>query len=300
MTTIPLFSVIIPTYNRAERLRITLESLSKQIFKNFEVLVCDDGSTDQTKDIVSSFKDKLDLTYIWEENWGGPARPRNNGIKVAKGEWICFLDSDDWWYPEKLEKCLPYLDHNDLIYHDLEIHDTNHKIIGKLESRDLSKDAFNDLLLNGNFISNSSVIVRKRILIELGGITENRSFIAIEDFDLWLKIAYKGYKFFWLSCTLGGYLMHNENLTSNHLIVIEKERTLLNSYENTLDRKTFKKIWTRYSYSWGRRILLSNSKIGESKVFFHEGIKSPNLMIKVKSIISLINIYFREQNRIGS
>ena len=293
MKTIPLFSVVIPTYNRADRLTIALKSLSKQTFKNFEVLICDDGSTDNTKEIVESFKDKLDLTYIWEENWGGPARPRNNGIKAAKGEWICFLDSDDWWYPEKLEKCLPYLVHYDLIYHDLEMYDTNQKIIGKLESRDLSKDAFNDLLLNGNFISNSSVIVKKQILVELGAISENRNLIAIEDFDMWLRIAHKGYKFLWLSSTLGGYLMHEQNLTSSQLTIIEKERNLLNLYKESLDRKIFNKIWTRYPYSWGRRILLSNIEISQSKKFFLKGVKSPMLMTKIKSIISLITIYLR-------
>lgn len=291
----PLFSVVIPTYNRAERLRIALQSLSSQTFKNLEVLVCDDGSTDHTKEIVESFREKLDLTYIWEENWGGPARPRNNGIKAAKGEWICFLDSDDWWYPEKLEKCLPYLDHYDLIYHDMEMYDTNQKIIGKLKSRNLLKDAFNDLLLNGNFISNSSVIVRKQILVELGGISENRSLIAIEDFDMWLKIAHKGYKLFWLSAKLGGYLTHEMNLTSSQLTIIEKERNLLEIYKESLNRKIFNKIWTRYSYSWGRRILLSNIEISKSKDFFLEGATSPILMIKIKSIISLITLYLREK-----
>jgi len=291
----PLFSVIIPTYNRAERLKIALESLSSQTFENFEVLVCDDGSTDQTKEVVDSFKDKLDITYIWEENWGGPARPRNNGIKVAKGEWICFLDSDDWWYPEKLEKSLPYLGKYDLIYHDLETYDTNEKIIGRLDSRDLSQDAFYDLLLNGNFISNSSVIVKKQIVVELGGISEDRSLIAIEDFDMWLKIAYKSYRFMRLSCPLGGYLIHEKNLTSNPLLVIEKERNILLFYKNTLDSKLFKKIWTRYSYSWGRRILLSNIEISKAKDFLLEGVKSPNLIIKIKSIISLITIHLRER-----
>jgi len=86
----PMFSIIIPTYNRAERLKIALESIFNQTFQDFEVLVCDDGSTDHTKDVVQLFVDKLDLTYIWEENWGGPARPRNNGIKKEKANGCAF------------------------------------------------------------------------------------------------------------------------------------------------------------------------------------------------------------------
>lgn len=115
------YSVIIPTYNRAKLLNKCLRSLAEQTFRDFEVLVCDDGSRDNSKDIVDSYKDRLNIQYLWEENWGGPARPRNRGIQASKGEWICFLDSDDWWESTKLEECLSYLNDYDVIYHNLQV-----------------------------------------------------------------------------------------------------------------------------------------------------------------------------------
>ena len=98
----PFFTVIIPTYNRAELLRRALESVHSQTYRDFEVIVCDDGSTDHTRDVANSFAGRMHMSYLRDENWGGPARPRNRGIQEASGEWLCFLDADDWWYPEKL------------------------------------------------------------------------------------------------------------------------------------------------------------------------------------------------------
>ena len=84
----PLFSVVIPTYNRANMLQRALESVLAQSYDNFEILVMDDGSTDNTAEVVASFTDPR-ITYRWNKNFGGPARPRNKGIALAKGEWIC-------------------------------------------------------------------------------------------------------------------------------------------------------------------------------------------------------------------
>src|SRR5262249_39882767 len=122
----PFFSIIIPTYNRDKKLLRALQSLNRQSFLNFEVLVCDDGSTDKTRELVDQFKKEKrfrDLHYFFEQNWGGPARPRNIGLRHSSAEWICFLDSDDLWYPDKLERVIPYCDKYDLIYHDFDLTD---------------------------------------------------------------------------------------------------------------------------------------------------------------------------------
>jgi len=87
-----IISVIIPTYNRSKELKRCLESLTRQTYKKFEVIVCDDGSTDNTKEVVNSYRNVLNIIYIKDENFGGPARPRNNGIKLSNGEYIAFLD----------------------------------------------------------------------------------------------------------------------------------------------------------------------------------------------------------------
>ena len=87
----PIFSVIIPTYNTGKIIRKTLDSLVGQTYKNFEVIVSDDGSKDETLSIVREYGAKLNLIILENENWGGPARPRNLGIRAATADWIAFL-----------------------------------------------------------------------------------------------------------------------------------------------------------------------------------------------------------------
>ena len=102
---IPTISIIIPTFNRAHLLERTINSVLKQTYTDFEIIIIDDASQDNTKDIVQRFKNK-NIKYLRQnENKGAPAA-RNRGIQEAKGRYIAFLDSDDEWVPEKLEKQL--------------------------------------------------------------------------------------------------------------------------------------------------------------------------------------------------
>ena len=116
----PQTSVIIPTYNRAQELRRCLNSLTCQTAKDFEVIVCDDGSTDNTEETVREFSGKLDIKYLKSSNFGGPARPRNLGLRIAKGKFVAFLDADDWWCSNKLTRSIETLNSGaDITYHDL-------------------------------------------------------------------------------------------------------------------------------------------------------------------------------------
>src|SRR5437868_2002167 len=102
----PLVSVVIPTYNSASFLSQSIESVLQQTYDNFEVIVIDDGSTDNTEAVLSDYKDAIH--YIKKNN-GGPSGARNLGIAEAKGEFIAFQDSDDLWLPEKLQLQMEYL-----------------------------------------------------------------------------------------------------------------------------------------------------------------------------------------------
>lgn len=103
----PKVSIIIPTYNRADLLPRAIASILAQTFRNFELIIVDDGSTDDTPEVVNKFQEKDNrVKYIRQENSGGAARPKNTGIKNAAGEYIAVLDSDDEWLPEKLAKQL--------------------------------------------------------------------------------------------------------------------------------------------------------------------------------------------------
>ena len=117
---LPRVSVIISTYMRAPLVARCLDSLMAQTFKDFEVLLCDDGSTDDTAAVAERYKGALDLTYHWDKNFGGPARPRNAGLHLARGDYVAFLDVDDWWAARKLERSVAALDAGaDVVYHDL-------------------------------------------------------------------------------------------------------------------------------------------------------------------------------------
>jgi glycosyltransferase involved in cell wall biosynthesis len=241
------FSIIIPTYNRALLLKRCLESLCNQTYKNFEVIVCDDGSTDGSEEVIREFENKLHLRYIYKENWGGPARPRNNGIKESSGEWICFLDSDDWWREDKLEKCKPFLEDYDFIYHDLVM--LSESTLSEIEkafvfkARSLQGNIVRDLLINGNPIANSSVVIRKTIIDLVGEITEDRGLIAIEDFDYWIRTTFHTNKFLYIGESLGYYWI-GDNI-SQGLSHIHKEEYFLKKHIHKLsitDQQTARKV----------------------------------------------------------
>ena len=214
----PVISVVIPTYNRADKVCRAVKSVLNQSFADFEVLVMDDGSTDNTCEVVKGFDDPR-IKYEWDKNFGGPAAPRNRGLRLAQGKYVAFLDSDDWWMPKKLEESLAVLEQGfDLIYHDLFIvTKTNQKIFfRKTNSRSLSAPVFNDLLKHGNGLFNSSVVVKSEILNEINGLSEDPNLIATEDYDLWLRIAKVSDKFKLISKTLGYYWSGGENISSKH------------------------------------------------------------------------------------
>ncbi len=213
----PSVSVVIPTYNRANDLRRCLDSLRAQTIDDFEVLICDDGSTDGTAEVWKEYSQFLDVTYDFAENWGGPARPRNRGIALARAPYVAFLDSDDWWAPRKLETSLEYLERGaDVVYHDLHFANATSKkhLWRRARTRKLKKPAFDDLLINGSAITNSSVVLRKALIEKIGGFAEEKSLIATEDYDAWLRIARITEKFDRIPATLGYYWTGGGNISN--------------------------------------------------------------------------------------
>jgi glycosyltransferase involved in cell wall biosynthesis len=204
-----------------------LDSLVAQTFKDFEVLVCDDGSTDGTADVVKRYEHALRVTHHWAENFGGPARPRNAGLKLALGTYVALLDSDDWWAPQKLEWSVRRLDAGaDLVYHDLySARSSGQRFFWhRRRSRHIAAPAFEDLLCNGNAICNSSVVVRRDILLLVGGFSEDRSMIAWEDYDAWLRIAKVTDRFERLDEPLGYYWAGGGNISSPRRLIANLER----------------------------------------------------------------------------
>jgi glycosyltransferase involved in cell wall biosynthesis len=180
-------SVIIPTYNRCERLKLTIESVLKQTFQDFEILVCDDGSTDDTLEMVTAFADER-IRWLSGQNSGGPATPRNRGIVEAKGEWLAFLDSDDLWEHTKLEKQVEFLKTKQLMAVC-----TNAKVL--VNGEVLEKSYFHFVedqiytfidMLEVNWVICSSMMIHRSVIEHVGNFPESSEYKAIEDYALWL------------------------------------------------------------------------------------------------------------------
>lgn len=220
-------SVIVPTYNRARDIGRCLESLVSQTLADFEVIVCDDGSTDGTQEVVAGYRERLALTFHWNENFGGPARPRNIGLELAQGDYVAFLDSDDWWRPEKLEQSVRRLDAGaDIVYHDLyRVRSAPARLHWRrVRTRRLHAPVFDDLLQHGNTVPNSSVVVRRELMRRVGGFSEDRSLIAWEDYDAWLRLARVTERFERLDAPLGYYWEGGNNISSPRRLIANLER----------------------------------------------------------------------------
>lgn len=283
------FSVIIPTYNRADLLDKCLESLVEQTFKDFEVLVCDDGSTDNSKEIADKYKESLDIHYIWNENWGGPARPRNIGIRAAKGEWLCFLDSDDWWTNNKLELCLPYLEHNDILYHNLYLYDQNKGLIADnfIRCRQPQTPVYEDLLLNMNCCTNSSVVLRKSVVEQVGFFTEDKALIAVEDFDYWLRVSQATERFCHIDELLGYYWVGDTSISASEKWFARHDALYNKHLKNVKSPKVAKKIRATQAYRTARNYHAVYNRDKDAIKHYIVALKTGNFTLKIKSLIIL-------------
>ena len=141
---IPFFSIILPTFNQADFLKLSIRSILNQTYKNWELLIINNNSKDKTYKVIKSFKDKR-IRVFKIDNKGLLAKSRNLGINKARSEWICFIDSDDKWFPEKLMKVKQYIDYKkgDLYYHDLVFENKGFFLIKKfLTNQKQSKNQF--------------------------------------------------------------------------------------------------------------------------------------------------------------
>ncbi len=230
----PLFSIIIPTYNHAHLICRCIDSIISQTYPNWEAIVINNYSEDNTIELVNSYQDPR-IRLINFRNNGVISASRNIGIRNSSADWICFLDSDDWWYPKKLEICISYLDNYSLIYHDLDVYSARQpKSNRTLGSWSLKADVFIDLMIRGNALNNSSVIVKKELLLKVDCFSEDRDLIFVEDYDCWLKISLLDNKFCFIPQSLGGYWMGNNSSAASKK-TIKRMEFIFNKFQNKLN-----------------------------------------------------------------
>jgi len=191
----PTVSVIISTYNRARLIGEAIQSVLNQTYRDFELIIIDDASTDKTEEIVNGFDDKK-LRYIrFKKNTGGCLAPRNTGIETARGEYIACLDDDDVWLDgDKLRKQVEFLDsHPEHVLVDTNTIVVNENGTELYRSFLPEKDEeIRDVLLKRNCFVHSGAIYRKSAAMIVGGYSPAKGTTGCDDHDLWLKLGTVG------------------------------------------------------------------------------------------------------------
>lgn len=211
----PFFSIVIPTYNHERYITGCIQSILAQSFTDWEVIVVNNYSEDNTIEVVKGFNDpRIQIVNIHNE--GIIAKSRNEGIRRAKGEWICLLDSDDAWLPYKLERVYQSIskEQPDVVCHKMQLVNGANEVLLQMECGVNTDNLYKELLLNGNRVQNSSVCVNRSFL-ETNNlqISESPDFTGVEDYDFMMQLALRDAKFVFLNETLGNYLVNGNNFS---------------------------------------------------------------------------------------
>lgn len=284
----PLVSVVIPTYNHARYLRRSLQSVIDQTYTNWEVIVIDNHSKDSTDEVMASFADPR-ITYLKIHNNGVIAASRNVGIREAKGEWVAFLDSDDWWTRDKLQACFEFInDGVDLVYHDLEIVTVRSRPFRRkiIKSWQVKLPVFLDLIVRSNAIATSSVVVRAKLLKQLNGMNESTNMVGAEDYNTWLRIAQLSDGFRHVSNQLGSYQLHHQGVSSQKDMSVPIRHAAAD-FVDLLSPQQKNKFEAHLRYTKGRfEYLAGNTVIAKQNLLF--SLRHGQLSVKLKSAIMLI------------
>nr|MCR4662547.1 glycosyltransferase [Endomicrobiaceae bacterium] len=277
-----LISVIIPTYNRAHLIKRSVESVLNQTYKNLELIIVDDGSTDNTKEVIDSVNDKR-IIYTYQTNQGVSAA-RNKGIDLAKGKYIAFQDSDDVWHTDKLEIQIQKLKENnaDIIY-------TKRIVFGNLRKKILPKESIEGFLDKKELpltVAPSTLLGKREIFLNN---KFDLSLLGIEDFELALRIN-KKHSIYFTDKPLIDYYTQKDSLSNN----AERE---LKDFERILKNNTI--CLKDYSYHSLENLALSllnkavtirDKKKKEKWVKFVFNINNSN-KVKISYLFHKLNIY---------
>jgi glycosyltransferase involved in cell wall biosynthesis len=212
-----------------------MQSVLNQTCQDFELIVVDDASTDDTEEAVRQFDDHR-VKYVRREENGGHAAARNTVLKIAKGEYIAFVDSDDEWLPTKLEKQVQLLEQSEadvgVIYSGCTWIDENGSVVRQIAPRHRG-DILDKLLVN-NCVPFSSVLLRKSCFDEFGLFDE--SLRRCPDWDMWIRIA-QGYQFDFVQESLVRYLFHGESLSADIAAIAQARERIHRKIADQLARR---------------------------------------------------------------
>jgi glycosyltransferase involved in cell wall biosynthesis len=242
-----LVSVIIPCFNSEKWIEFTLDSVSQQSYKNIEIIIVDDGSTDDTGTIINNYSSEI--KYIYKNN-EGPSAARNTGLKIAKGEYIAFLDSDDLWDHEKVKKQVDYMDNHKeiaLVFNNVNVINEENKIqyITNKKVPINKNELIRDLYLGKIGMNTPTIMIRSSVLEEVTGFEE--SLKRREDHYLMMEIADK-FPVYFMEDSLTSVRVNSKSISRT-----TKPDELLELYspflEKTVEKFPFLKEYKNTAYS---------------------------------------------------
>lgn len=289
----PTVSVVIPTYNRAQYIGACLKSVLDQSFSDFEILVIDDGSTDNTREVVARFKDPR-ISYEWQANSGRPSVPRNRGIELSRGDYIAFLDSDDLWLPSKLEKQMAVAKRHPeaaLIYClARQFDETGDKDLVSPYRLKRSGSVY-PFLLFYSFIPALTVLVQRRHLAQVGVFDTRPEFKAVEDYELWLRMAAR-YPVRFVPEVLAKYRIHGSNISADKFAEFDKLEALYKKVmaENPVSPLIYKKVMAKVELRRFRHSLKTGKSLSESLTFLWKALQTDYSNLTAMLLLALARL----------
>lgn len=231
----PKVSILVPSYNAAHFLPLSLESALSQSYQDFEIIVIDDGSSDNTKEVVQGYIDQYPhkIRYFFQENQGLPSA-RNKGIELSQGEYLALLDADDQWLPCRLDEEVKILDRDSLVgivHGNITNIDINNNVINtpRRDVRFLSGSIFDHIFLRDADISCPTVLLRRSCCDAVGTFDVKLTGLGCEDRDLWLRISRK-YKIVYIDKVLSYYRVSAQSMSRNMKKMLEARLYVIDKY----------------------------------------------------------------------
>lgn len=276
----PFFSIIIPTYNRSSLIFDTLNSVFDQKYRNFEVIVVDNASTDDSIELLKPLEDEGKIRLIQNEKNIERARARNRGIANAKGDFLTFLDSDDFMYPNNLQDAAEFVKMNPeyhFFHNYYELVNANKESIQTYDFP--SADKHIQKLAIGNFISCIGVFVSKEVYSTYK-FNEDEKILGSEDWELWLRVL-SNYKLGTIKKINSGALFHAGRSISSYNLesIVERKKYLI---DNVLQDKEVKKVFGKYESTMRASALIFTATSANEAGLFKEAKKYLKVALKLK------------------
>jgi glycosyltransferase involved in cell wall biosynthesis len=242
-----LVSIIVPAYNAQNFIEETIRSVLMQTYHNWEMIIVDDGSTDNTAKVIAPFLSDSRIKYVFQQN-GKQGKARNLAISFAKGYYLAFLDADDLWTADKLEKQIGLMQSQNVdIVFTQGWHFTDSTMGNLIDFNSpigfQNPNLFFKTLMSNNPIKMLSVIIKKDAVLNVGGFNEDLKIQNTEDYQLWIRLADLHYQFYGMEERLFYYRVHaNQSTTNFSESIVPKIWTLNSVAYNSISKSEVVKI----------------------------------------------------------